>query len=388
MTEIRDTETVNCVPPFGDLRQSYGGLWDGRAAQAPFQAPIGKVYAAVHGVMTDLCFEGIPKGQEAQFEYGGKPRRFRGIDDVMQKLSMFLVKHKLLIMPWLESHKVERIEKPNRSGGTTLSHLYSCVWKYRFISVEDGSTYEIRIANETIDTSDKGLGKNMSYAYKYAMLQAFCIPVEGNEEQDAHNPEIMSERVQHERPGMATDTIQHNRTLASDMRERATKSSTPSLRAPRLRGKAYPQDKPPVYADSLDREALINYVRSIMHAKESPQFEKWADGMLAELLPWAKEARGMTEADFSVPKKEREKAAKMDAAAKQAEAEIPDHLYVCVMPGKASYNKDIRQLEVDILTRYLLELEKADTKLSMREERIKLVREEIELRISQGLPTS
>lgn len=173
--------------------QAYGpGLWDGASRLVP-PMPVGKVYNAILEVMGELSETGIAKGQTATFEYGGKPRQFRGIDDVMQKLSALLVKHKLLVLPWLETHAVDRKEKQNKSGGTTITHIYTCVWRYAFISVEDSSKHEIRVCQETFDTSDKGLGKNMSYAYKYAMLQAFCVPVEGNEEQDAHNPIIGDE---------------------------------------------------------------------------------------------------------------------------------------------------------------------------------------------------
>ena len=171
------------------------GLWDGNPRLVT-QMPVSKVYSAILGVMGELSTEGIAKGQSATFEYGGKPRAFRGIDDVMQKLSVLLVKHKLLILPaWLETHQRHpHREAKERMGAPRLpDYVYTCVWRYKFIAVEDGSTHEIRTANETFDTSDKGFGKNMSYAYKYAMLQAFCVPVEGNEEQDAHSPVIGDE---------------------------------------------------------------------------------------------------------------------------------------------------------------------------------------------------
>jgi hypothetical protein len=41
-----------------------------------------------------------------------------------------------------------------------------------------------------MDTSDKATNKAMSAAYKYAALQAFAIPTEGDNDADSHTPEV------------------------------------------------------------------------------------------------------------------------------------------------------------------------------------------------------
>jgi hypothetical protein len=41
-----------------------------------------------------------------------------------------------------------------------------------------------------MDSADKATNKAMSAAYKYAALQAFCIPTEADNDADAHHPEV------------------------------------------------------------------------------------------------------------------------------------------------------------------------------------------------------
>ena len=41
-----------------------------------------------------------------------------------------------------------------------------------------------------MDSSDKSTNKAMSAAFKYAAMQAFCIPTEGDNDADAHSHDI------------------------------------------------------------------------------------------------------------------------------------------------------------------------------------------------------
>ena len=49
------------------------------------------------------------------------------------------------------------------------------------VSVEDGLCHTVESFGEALDERDKTTTKAMSAAYKSAMLQAFCIPVVGEE---------------------------------------------------------------------------------------------------------------------------------------------------------------------------------------------------------------
>lgn len=145
-----------------------------------------QVYAAIANVMSDLGAEGIAKSHKNQ----SQGYAFRGIDDVYNTLSALLVKHHLLILP----NTLERtvIERETKNGGLMMSVTVKI--EYTFISVEDGSSHKVTTYGEAMDSGDKATNKAMSAAYKYAAIQAFCIPTEGDNDADATTHEITGKK--------------------------------------------------------------------------------------------------------------------------------------------------------------------------------------------------
>ena len=143
-----------------------------------------KVYQAINAVQAALSVEGISKSRSNQ-QQGYK---FRGIDDVFNALSPLLAKHGLCILP----RCTERIcaERVNAKG-TAL--LYVTVRaEFDFVSSEDGSTHPVATYGEAMDSGDKATNKAMSAAYKYAAMQAFSIPTEGDNDADAQTHEVQA----------------------------------------------------------------------------------------------------------------------------------------------------------------------------------------------------
>jgi hypothetical protein len=62
--------------------------------------------------------------------------------------------------------------------------------EFDFVSAEDGSKHTVKTYGEAMDSADKATNKAMSAAYKYAAMQAFCIPTEGDNDADSHTPEV------------------------------------------------------------------------------------------------------------------------------------------------------------------------------------------------------
>jgi hypothetical protein len=62
--------------------------------------------------------------------------------------------------------------------------------EFDFVSADDGSKHTVKTYGEAMDSADKATNKAMSAAYKYAAMQAFCIPTEGDNDADAHTPEV------------------------------------------------------------------------------------------------------------------------------------------------------------------------------------------------------
>lgn len=144
---------------------------------------IPKVYSAIVAVMADIGKEGIAKGsRNAQQGYN-----FRGIDAVYNALSALLARHRLCILPRVLSRGVS--EQTSKSGGILFYVVLDV--EFDFVSADDGSKHTVRAAGEAMDSGDKATNKAMSAAYKYACMQAFCIPTEGDNDADATTHEVV-----------------------------------------------------------------------------------------------------------------------------------------------------------------------------------------------------
>lgn len=135
------------------------------------------VYTAIAEVMSKLAKVGIAKDRNnAQQNY-----KFRGIDDVYNALAPFLSESKLLILPRVQSREVT--ERTTAKGGVLFYVVLDV--EFDFVSGVDGSKHTVRVCGEAMDSGDKATNKAMSAAYKYACMEAFCIPTEGDNDADA-----------------------------------------------------------------------------------------------------------------------------------------------------------------------------------------------------------
>lgn len=142
------------------------------------------VYKAINAVQAALAKEGISKGRKNQQQ----GYSFRGVDDIMNVLSSLLAEHQLCILPRIISR--ECVERTTAKGGLLF---YSVVMaEFDLVSAIDGSKHTIATVGEAMDSADKSSNKAMSAAYKYACLQAFCIPTEGDNDADAHSHELIA----------------------------------------------------------------------------------------------------------------------------------------------------------------------------------------------------
>jgi hypothetical protein len=146
--------------------------------------PVLSVYKAINAVQADLSHQGIGKDRSNQ-QQGYK---FRGIDDVYNALSPLLAKHGLCVLPRCTSREV--VERTNAKG-TALFYVTVCA-EFDFVCAEDGSKHTVVTFGEAMDSGDKATNKAMSAAYKYACMQAFSIPTEGDNDADATTHEVQA----------------------------------------------------------------------------------------------------------------------------------------------------------------------------------------------------
>ena len=141
-----------------------------------------KVYQAINKVQADISKEGI--GKDRKNEQQGY--KFRGIDDVYNALAPMLARHGLCILPRVTSREV--VERTNAKG-TALFYV-TVGAEFDFVCAEDGSKHTVVTYGEAMDSGDKATNKAMSAAYKYACMQAFSIPTEGDNDADATTHEV------------------------------------------------------------------------------------------------------------------------------------------------------------------------------------------------------
>lgn len=139
------------------------------------------VYAAICSVMRDMSSGGIGKGRRNQ----AQGFNFRGIDDVHNALSPVLSRHGLAMLPRVTERTM--VEGTTKSGAA--NYVVTVRVEFDLVAAADGSTHTVCTYGEAMDMADKATNKAMSAAYKYAAIQTFCIPVEGQDDADAHTPE-------------------------------------------------------------------------------------------------------------------------------------------------------------------------------------------------------
>ena len=144
------------------------------------------VYQAISQVTERLAKEGISKDKIA--DTGRGTYKFRGIDDVYNALAPFLAEAGLTVLPFCLSREV--VERQS-SKGTALFYT-TVTMRFDFVSKWDGSKHEVCMYGEAMDSGDKGTNKAMSAAFKYACMQAFCIPTEGDNDTENQTHEVKS----------------------------------------------------------------------------------------------------------------------------------------------------------------------------------------------------
>lgn len=128
-----------------------------------------QVYRAINAISAELAGSAIPKlHRNERDDY-----LYRSIDDVLNRLSPLLAKHKLCILPRV----LDRTAVDRSGEGDLLLVSVSIKVAFDLVSIGDGSMHTIEAYGEALDPSDKATAKAMSSAYKHAMLQLFCVPV-------------------------------------------------------------------------------------------------------------------------------------------------------------------------------------------------------------------
>jgi hypothetical protein len=173
----------------------------------------GKIYAAINAVMRDIdCIGKVRRNQQQHYS-------FRGIDDVYNAVHEPLAKHGVFIVPSVLERS--QIEKATKTGGCLFYTVLKVSHKFY---ANDGSYVEAITCGEAMDSGDKSTNKAMSAAMKYAILEVFAIPTEGDNDSENHSPEPVA--------GQPTPPAARQAPATTPTARPAAKTRTPANKPP------------------------------------------------------------------------------------------------------------------------------------------------------------
>jgi len=120
---------------------------------------VGKIYQRMMNVMKKI--EYLAKDDTIAY----KTVKYKGLSEekVTKAVREQLVEQNIIVYPIKQEH-------------SRVDDLSTVDITYRFVCVDDGSYIEAVSSGTGVDTKDKGVGKAMTYAYKYLWLRTFAIP--------------------------------------------------------------------------------------------------------------------------------------------------------------------------------------------------------------------
>ena len=169
-----------------------------------------QVLKSIAAVAKKLSQAGIAKGRTNQ-QQGFK---FRGIDEVLNAISPMLADEGLIMAPKVLSREVT--ERTTKSGGA-LFYVVLMV-EYTIYSAVDGSSVSVVTCGEAMDSGDKATNKAMSAAYKYMVIQTYCVPTEGDNDADATTHEVAASKPAAKPQGSLEDRAKGMNAPAKDGR--------------------------------------------------------------------------------------------------------------------------------------------------------------------------
>lgn len=184
----------------------------------PAAAPL--IYAAMVKAMASIGHIGKSR-KNTQQNYS-----FRGIDDLYNAVHPALVEAQIFICPSVTNR--DHAERESKQGGVLFYETLTV--DHRFYAV-DGSFVTVTTMGSAMDSGDKAVNKAMSAAMKYALLEAFAIPTEGDNDTESHSPAVVPQRgpsrqEERQRPTPAPAVALTGATKATGTM--AAKPSTPS----------------------------------------------------------------------------------------------------------------------------------------------------------------
>lgn len=116
-------------------------------------------------------------------------------EKVTEAVRAALIKNGLVILPVAQHHTLTDFARTGKHGNQVVS-LTTVDVQYKIVNIDNPAEYELLASSGTgVDSQDKGVGKAMTYAYKYLLLRTFAIPT-GNDPDKIHNEVLEREQAE------------------------------------------------------------------------------------------------------------------------------------------------------------------------------------------------
>lgn len=203
------------------------------------------IFQRISAVMQDVQY----LAKDDQIEFGKTKYRAISEEKVTTTIRKSLITHGIVIVPVKQEH--------SKDGVLTTVDV-----TYRIQNIENKNDYIEAVSSGTgVDTQDKGVGKAMTYAYKYLLLRTFAIPT--GEDPEKESSAELDDRFSRERKVEYIDDIKKKVLLDSLEVIGCDIESTLKYFQ-----KKYP-DTAPHSIDEITLEQFTPYIKALENKKEA-----------------------------------------------------------------------------------------------------------------------
>ena len=130
------------------------------------------LFAKILKVMQDVTY----LQKDDSVGYGNNKYRAITEEKVTTEVGKSMRKHGLVILPIGVEERREDFDVVRANGKHGTDRITTITTKYLVVDSESGESMEVCSAGAGVDSQDKGIGKALTYAYKYLLLRMFAIP--------------------------------------------------------------------------------------------------------------------------------------------------------------------------------------------------------------------
>lgn len=158
------------------------------------------LYQRISAVMKDV--EYLAKDDSVETG-GGKSYRAISEEKVTSVIRASLIKNGIVIIPVSIEHartdeRVIAFDKYAKKDVERVNRISSADVTYRIQNIDEPADFTLAVSAGTgVDTQDKGIGKALTYAYKYLLLRTFAIPT--GDDPDKVSSDVYTENLTGER---------------------------------------------------------------------------------------------------------------------------------------------------------------------------------------------